>query len=467
MRPFSYYFGFRERVSRASYFATGLSLMAFKYAIDAGLIYATSGIVWTPFDYLVPLITVRAPKLALIRSDVSVILIAWTLPFLWIAVSMTMRRAVDAGRSLWHALWMFVPFMNYVAMLTLAVLPSSDRVTWNDQILDRPGMTAGRSAVIGTMTGVALALIALLGLAVMANTYGVALFLAVPFVMGVLVAFLYNRPGGRPLGATLHVVTLSLLAAGGAMLLFALEGLLCLAIAFPIALVVAFLGAAAGKAAANRTRLTPSAAALSVLAIPAAMFIDDRPAAEHVYEVVSFVEVAAPPIRVWDHVVAFSPITSRPELLFRFGLAYPVRATIEGSGVGALRRCEFSTGSFIEPITTWDSPRRLSFDVVDQPAPMRELSPYGRITPPHLYGFFRAVRGEFRLVALENNRTRLEGSTWYTLDLHPHAYWRPITDQIISRIHARVLEHIAVEVHAQSGSTASAPGSTVASISQR
>lgn len=445
MRPISYYFGFRERVDRSSYLRTGLSLMALKYAIDAGLIYLAAGVVWTPFDYLVPLISARAPKLALFGPGLSAGLIVWTLPFLWIAVSMTMRRAVDAGRSPWHSLWMFVPFVNYVVMLALAALPSSRGITWDERLMDSPAMAGWRSAFAGTVIGVSLALLAVLGVAVAANTYGIALFLATPFVIGVLVAFLYNRPGGKPFSATVNVVTLSLLAAGGALLLFALEGVLCLVMAFPIAFVVALLGAAAGNAAVKRTRLAPPAAALSVLMIPAAMLVDDRPAPERVYEVVSSVAVAAPPSDVWSHVIAFSPITSRPALPFRLGLAYPVRATIEGTGVGALRRCEFSTGAFIEPITIWDEPRRLAFDVVEQPAPMRELSPYGAITPPHLFGFFRAIRGEFRLVALGNGRTRLEGSTWYTLDLHPHAYWRPITDGIIASIHTRVLEHIAAE----------------------
>jgi len=83
---------------------------------------------------------------------------------------------------------------------------------------------------------------------------------------------------------------------------------------------------------------------------------------------------------------------------------------IDGEGVGALRRCEFSTGAFVEPIIVWDAPRRLSFDVTAQPDPMRELSPYRSARPPHLAGAFRARRGEFRLIALPDGRTRLEGT---------------------------------------------------------
>lgn len=73
---------------------------------------------------------------------------------------------------------------------------------------------------------------------------------------------------------------------------------------------------------------------------------------------------------------------------------------------------------------------------------MEEWSPYRDIHPPHLDGYFRSVRGEFRFVDLPDGRTRLEGSTWYELDIAPTFYWSLITDSVIHRIHLRVLEHV-------------------------
>ena len=52
---------------------------------------------------------------------------------------------------------------------------------------------------------------------------------------------------------------------------------------------------------------------------------------------------------------------SPDEWLFQTGLAYPVRAEIQGRGVGRVRTCEFSTGPFVEPIEVWDEPRLLRF----------------------------------------------------------------------------------------------------------
>src|SRR5205809_3436324 len=37
--------------------------------------------------------------------------------------------------------------------------------------------------------------------------------------------------------------------------------------------------------------------------------------------------------------------------------------SIEGTGVGATRYCDFTTGSFVEPIAVWEENRRLGFDI--------------------------------------------------------------------------------------------------------
>jgi hypothetical protein len=145
---------------------------------------------------------------------------------------------------------------------------------------------------------------------------------------------------------------------------------------------------------------------------------------------------------VWKHVIAFPPLAEPSDLAFRVGIAYPKRAEIRGAGVGAVRYCVFSTGAFVEPITVWDPGHRLAFDVRTQPRPLEEWSPYANIAPPHLDGYFRSRRGEFRIVALAGGRTRLEGSTWYEMRLEPAAYWVLFGDALIARIHRRVLRHI-------------------------
>jgi len=137
-------------------------------------------------------------------------------------------------------------------------------------------------------------------------------------------------------------------------------------------------------------------------------------------------------------------------LIFRAGVAYPIRAHLDGVGPGAVRYCEFSTGPFVEPIEVWNEPALLRFRVTENPAPMHEWSPYANVLPKHLHGYFVSKQGQFRLTPLPGGRTLLEGTTWYRHGLWPAEYWRWWSDAIIHRIHLRVLRHIRTLAEAES-----------------
>jgi len=244
------------------------------------------------------------------------------------------------------------------------------------------------------------------------------------------------------LRSTLLVAALSVVFTCGAILVLALEGLLCLMMAAPPGLALALMGALLGRAIALRGTGRAPGLALALLPLPFVPGLEAKMAVPAPMEVVSTVEVAAPPDVVWRHVVSFSALPGPPSLPFRLGIAYPTRATIEGTGVGAVRRCEFSTGAFVEPITAWDEPRRLAFDVAAQPPAMQEWSPYGAVAARHLDGYLAVSGGEFRLAPLPGGRTRLEGRTRYALRVFPAAYWRLWSDAIIHAIHHRVLAHV-------------------------
>jgi hypothetical protein len=160
-----------------------------------------------------------------------------------------------------------------------------------------------------------------------------------------------------------------------------------------------------------------------------------------VFAVTSSVDINASPQQVWKYVVSFSEIPAPRDWVFKSGVAYPLHASIDGEGVGAIRHCIFSTGEFTEPITVWDAPKLLKFNVTSNPPAMNEWSPYD-IHPPHVHDFLISHDGQFKLIPLANGRTRLEGTTWYEHNLWPAAYWRIWSDFIIHHIHLRVLEHV-------------------------
>ena len=434
------WFGFSDPVGRGTYFRHGLGLMVFKYAIDALLIWRFAGRVWTPLNYLSPLLSTRVELLRGAPPWLIPLLVAIALPFLWIGVSMTMRRAVDAGASPWIALLFFVPALNFVIMAVLSLLPSKSTVEWPVEAPPPAVDDRLTSAMLGVAASLGITLVTV-GVGIyLRRSYSAGLFLGVPFTVGYISSYIYNHGHPRPAGQSIVIALASVTICAGALVLFALEGSVCTLMALPIALAIAFPGAVLGRIVARRG-LHPSAGAGMALAVPLFIGVEPR-AVPPVHEVVTVVEIAAPPEVVWRHVVTFPDLPPPTELLFRAGLAAPLRARIEGYGVGAVRYCDFTTGSFVEPITAWDENRLLAFDITAQAPPMAELSPYREVHPPHLDGYFRATHGEFRLTPLPGGRTRLEGRTAYMVDMFPQVYWTVPARAIVTEIHTRVLHHI-------------------------
>lgn len=275
--------------------------------------------------------------------------------------------------------------------------------------------------------------------------YSNMLFFGLPLVIG-FCAVLLDRCPAPYSWVRAYVAAMAALGACAAITLAsAVEGFICIAMVAPIAGVAATTGglAAGGLRITweHLRRRTIVASAVGLL--PMLMLAENvalPPAA--VAPVTTTIDVAAPPERVWRHVVTFSELPEANEWYFRAGIAYPIRARMEGSGPGAVRYCDFTTGPFVEPITVRDEPRLLAFEVTHNPRPMNELSPWGEISPPHLDGYFVSKRGQFQLEPLPNRHTRLTGTTWYQHGLYPDAYWRLWSDAIIHRIHLRVLNHI-------------------------
>src|SRR5690349_173045 len=88
-----------SKVKRSGAYVThGAVLMAVKYVVDATLIEVFAGRFWTPWDYLTTGADFAHSKLAGAPGALLPLLGVWTLPFLWIGLTMTLRRALDARR---------------------------------------------------------------------------------------------------------------------------------------------------------------------------------------------------------------------------------------------------------------------------------------------------------------------------------------------------------------------------------
>lgn len=436
------WFTFESGVGRREYLCSGLALAVLKYAGDAFMVWNATGRFWRPIDYLSPVSTLLQTKLVMAPEELLPVLALWSLPFLWIGISMSMRRSIDAGYSAWLGLLFFVPLVSYLFIAAMCVLPHRAAKLASEhapRAYEHRLPSALLAIAAGMTIGLGMLALSVYGLA----SYGLSLFLGTPFVIGALTAFLFNRRYPASGRETQQVVLMTLACVGGVLLVTAAEGALCLIMAAPLGIGIGAMGAALGRRIALRDRSLANAL-MAVMVLPLSATFDAGRPPSALREVRSAIEIAAPADVVWRNVIAFPPLPEPSDLVFRAGVAYPVRAEITGEGVGAVRRCVFSTGAFVEPITRWEPGRRLSFDVDSQPRPLHEWSPYRDVAAPHLDGYFVSRRGEFRLVTLPNGRTRLEGSTWYEMKLQPAAYWVLYGDVIVHRIHMQVLEQIKV-----------------------
>jgi uncharacterized membrane protein YhaH (DUF805 family) len=433
------------RIGRAAYAAVGTTLVVVKYGLDR-LVADAFGRDWDYFDYWTPS-SYALRDLPRGQWSFFAALLGLSLPFLAVGLALTSRRLRDVGLPLWLLALFFVPVVNLFFFVLLALLPPREGTERPIGPIARAAtQSKWRSAVAGTvLVGIVAVALVIFGVDAL-GSYGWGLFVASPFCLGVVSVLVFAYAEPRTLRACVGVGGASVVVASIALIAVAQEGAICLFMAVPLTLPLGALGGAVGYTLQRRrvrAAGTPHVMCSLLLVGPLVMGVESAAHRRPPLIVLrTSVIVDAPPAVVWRRVVAFPPLAPPRELVFRTGIAYPIGARIDGRGVGAIRRCSFSTGDFVEPITVWDAPRLLRFDVRAQPPPMKELSPYGAIHPPHLDGFLRSARGQFLLRQLPHGRTLLEGTTWYRNRMWPSAYWRLWSDALIHRIHRRVLRHV-------------------------
>jgi hypothetical protein len=451
----------RGTLGRAKYFGIGVSLFAIKHLLDRIVSNQFFGLPWSLFNYWIIEEQRRIDDTPFSRQKFYATLVALALPFIWVGLILTIRRLRSIGWPLWLVTIFFVPFVNLLFFLLLSTLPAREPYF----VASKPGLKAAikriiprssfGSAIFGvTVTTFLTILVTILSVHGLA-TYGWGLFVGLPFCLGFSSVLIYGYHQPRSFGRCLLVSLLSVFLAGCALIAVAIEGVICVAMAMPLGIVMALFGGAVGyivqcQHPSDSIRgYEMQAVSVVILALPALLILERKVGLEPTLrEVRTTVEIRATKEEVWQQLVAFAELPPPQEWMFQTGIAFPIRAEINGTGRNAVRHCIFSTGAFVEPIEVWDEPTLLKFGVTAQPPVMDELSPYTTLRPPHLNQYLRSRKGQFQLTRLSNGNTLLEGTTWYQNGFWPEAYWTLWSDYIIHRIHQRVLNQI--KLHAES-----------------
>jgi hypothetical protein len=390
------------------------------------------------------------------KQAVLVTLFVTALPFIWLGLLMTLRRLRDAGLPPWLALLFFAPFVNVIFFAVLCILPPNREIRSSDELRGgepnaREGNTDSRwgSAALAVLSSALLGAFVAFVIIRWFGIYGRTLFMALPFVMGYLAVWIHSRHRTLQILDVFVLVTFSTLLAGVMIAAIAIEGLICVAMAAPIAWILGLIGGlmAFGVHNDRQNRLRKPGQALGAVLLSLPFLISAEkivPAPVPQVQVHTSIEIAAPPEVVWNRVISFPALPTPTAWPFRLaGIAYPIEARINGEGLTADRQCRFSTGNFKEPILAWEPGKHFAFGVADEPLLMTELSPYGKIHVRHLEDHdFQPERADFTLTKLPNGSTRLEGTTVYRNKMWPGEYWHLWTDGIIHAIHQTVFKQV-------------------------
>jgi hypothetical protein len=364
---------------------------------------------------------------------------AFSLVVAWGLAVMSYRRASGSTIGYVPAALAVVPGFQLAAVAVLAVAPT--RSAEFDPAPDADGGANVAHVLQGLFAGMAILVFAVLVSAVTLGAYGWGLFVMTPFLVGLTTAFLANRDVALAPGRSMSAVLLAAALGVFALLMLALEGLVCILLVVPLGTVAAIAGGALGRylAAVGHRRGRPL---LGVAALPLIFVVEAAVPPAVMITTYQTVEIAAPPLTVWRVLTSSEPIGSQPKLIALAGFAFPIRGTLMGEGVGALRLGEFSTGIAHERVTAWEPGRKLAFTVIDQPAMMEEMSPYRRVHAPHLTGYFETGDTSFELQRRPGGATRLTARASHVLRLDPALYWEPMARWAIRANVTRVLDSV-------------------------
>lgn len=421
---------------RLAYLAASIALIASQNLVAglAGAAYANGRSLDLEF-WLTPLSsTLEIPGLPVIWGAA---ILGYCLLIAWLLGLLSFKFSQRTNRGLLLAVLSVVPVVQVAAIALNACLPSKD--TPEDGMQER--RHASKSVALGLLAGVAVIVFAVLISAVTFGAYGWGLFVMTPFVVGTTTGYLINSEADLGLSPTMKFAIASASLGSLALVVLALEGIVCIVLAAPLAIPFVMLGAALGRSLAiarhNRRSPLASIAFLPMIFMLEAAIPSETPIVTH-YDIT----IAAPADKVWQELTSPQPIGVVPGLPAFAGLAYPIGGKLEGEGMGAKRVGIFSTGTATEIVTQWEPNRVLAFRVEDQPPSMEEMSPYRRVHAPHVEGYFVTGETRFELTPIAADRTLLRISSDHRLRIDPVPYWEPIARWAVRQNVGRVLEDI-------------------------
>jgi hypothetical protein len=268
----------------------------------------------------------------------------------------------------------------------------------------------------------------------------IGFLMVMPLAVGFISVFYAVRAGrrGPVVWLGLPALTTGALLVGSFVLFW--EGIICLTLLFPLAVIMSLIGGAVGGVCARKFGTTPlvCVALLPFVVSPIEAWIGPS---RQIREVKTSIAIRATPADVWRQIERVQPIRA-DEQRFSWsqsvGFPRPIEATLIGTGTGAVRHATFEGGVlFVEKVTVWEPERRLAFDIHADSVniPPRTLDEHVTIGGP----YFDTLQGEYRIELLEDGRTLLHLSSRHRLSTTFNFYAGMWTDAVMRDIQDNIL----------------------------
>ncbi|WP_082281356.1 hypothetical protein [Leptospira kirschneri] len=278
--------------------------------------------------------------------------------------------------------------------------------------------------------------------------YGTVLFIAFPFSIGLLMEFHLLFIFAKTLTTKkelIYVGIVTILSAGFSIfvfLIFGKEGLICILMAFPIAFLLIFIGALIGSYIYMKN-LSKYLVILIVLCFNVSAYIYDRNDQNlEKQKVQTSIEINASKKEVWKHIISPFEFGEAENFFLRNGVSYPASMRIVEQNGKLFLFCNYTNGTTSANVDSFENLERFSFSFPEPQVTMKETSLYGEVEPKHIRGKVWAVFGEFRLIEVSENKTKVIATTEYVNNLGPKFYWKLWEDYLINEIHHHVLTKI-------------------------
>jgi hypothetical protein len=303
-----------------------------------------------------------------------------------------------------------------------------------------------------------------------ANSVGLSAVFLAPLLNGILFVFLYaylcrneaDFRGKLPSFLQLAILLPLYISCLQMVVLFSLllEGIICLLMAAPFLIGFTLLGSILAYWVLRSTPRRPGKNTLSCIVLLGLLPLAVQPVEnQHLVEtlttkVTTEIVINASPQEVFSYVQGFPRITSQElhhpeEALFLMGLPAPTQSVIDCHGPGCMRHCLFSQNTrFDEKVMVYKPDKELTFMVTSVVGPQNPVTGVDiHVMPGGMY--FNNHQGQFLLDEIAPGKTRVRGTTWYTLKSSLNWYAKPWADLMLHTIHQRVLEHIKVIAEAE------------------